>query len=293
MKVLVIGSEGQLGTALCEAFADTDVIRADIFGADIQLDVSDRDSLHEAVCGLSPNLVINTAAAHDVSRCENDPAWAFAINATGASNVAVACTACGARLIHISTDYVFGETQEGVPLVESDTPVPLNVYGASKLAGEHLVAADCANHCIVRTAGLYGLAPCRGKSGENFVVRMLHQAGQELRVVNDEFTTPTYTASLARQIRLLAERGEPGIYHATCQGACSWFEFAQAIFEESGQTPVLSPVTRDAFPSPVSRPSYSVLENRYLQSQGLDIMPAWRDALREYLRERSGSSATS
>lgn len=293
MRVIVIGSQGQLGTALCEVFADTDLVRADILGADVELDVSSRDSLCEIICGLHPDLVINTAAAHDVNRCEDDPAWAFAINATGASNAALACTACGARLIHISTDYVFGETREGVPLLETDMPTPLNVYGASKLAGEYLVAADCDNHCTVRTAGLYGLAPCLGKSGVNFVIRMLQQAEQELRVVNDEFTTPTCTAPLAQQIRLIAERGEPGLYHATCQGGCSWFEFAQAIFEESGQAATLSPVTRDAFPSPVKRPSYSVLENGHLQAQGLDIMPPWRDALCAYLAElpRSGEAS--
>ncbi len=294
MRVLIIGAEGQLGTALCAAFADTDLVRAELDGGDVRIDVTDEDRLRDVVGrDVRPGLVINTAAAHDVARCEREPDWAFAINATGARNVAVACRACGARLVHISTDYVFADSPESRPLVESDLPAPLNVYGVSKLAGEHLIAATLADHCIVRTAGLYGLAPCRGKAGDNFVLRMLHSAETELRVVDDEFTTPTYASSLARQIRLLAEKGEPGVYHATCQGGCSWYEFAKAIFEETGKQPTLKAVKRDCLQSPVKRPRFSVLENRRLQAQGLDIMPTWRDALREYLSDLSRKKAVS
>jgi dTDP-4-dehydrorhamnose reductase len=165
------------------------------------------------------------------------------------------------------------------------------VYAASKLAGEHLIASVLDDHLIVRTAAIYGNAPCRAKGGRNFIGTMLHLAATrpEVKVVTDEITTPTYTLALARQIRLLAEKGEPGVYHATCRGDCSWFDFARAIFEETDTQVVLSPTTSAEFQSPVRRPAYSVLENRHAQAQGLDIMPPWRDALKDYLASRTNA----
>jgi dTDP-4-dehydrorhamnose reductase len=281
MRVVVIGSGGQLGTDLCAVYAGAELTALDID----QLDVRDADACNRILDEAAPDLVINTAAAHNVPKCEEDPATAFAVNAAGARNLAIACNRCGARLVHISTDYVFGNGGHE-PYVETDLPAPLNVYAASKLAGEHLVAAECANHQIFRGAALYGAAPCLAKGGMNFVRLMLHLAATrpEVKVVTDEITTPTYTRALAEQIRLAAEKGEPGLYHATCNGACSWYDFAQAIFEETGTKANLLPTTSAAFPSPVKRPSYSVLENKHLQDQSLDIMPHWRDGLRAYLK---------
>jgi dTDP-4-dehydrorhamnose reductase len=291
MKVLVIGAGGQLGSSICEVFADARVFRAEPDSEEILIDVTDAEGMREAIVErVRPDVVVNTAAAHDVVRCENNPAWAFAVNASGAMNVAKACAQIEARLLHVSTDYVFGDGVAGRPFTESDSPIPLSVYGASKFAGECLIAAYCPNYCVVRTAGLYGLAPCKGKSGENFVRKMLAGADKELRVVDDEFTTPTYTLALARQMRVLAEKGAPGVYHATCQGECSWFEFAETIFLESGVSAHVTPVARDCFPSAVKRPRRSVLDNRRLREQGLDIMPHWRDALREYLRALRGGN---
>lgn len=285
MNVLIIGAEGQLGHDLCAVFADTEVHRAGRARLDI-VDAAATEALiaHE----IKPDLVINTAAAHNVPVCEQESALAFAVNATGARNLAVACKSAGARLVHLSTDYVFGDGGTK-PYVESDLPQPLNVYAASKVAGEHLIASVLDDHLIVRTAALYGNAPCRAKGGRNFIGTMLHLAATcpEVKVVTDEISTPTWTLALARQIRLLAEKGEPGLYHATCQGACSWFEFAQAIFEETGTDVTLSPTTSAAFQSPVRRPAYSVLENKHAQDQGLDIMPPWRDALKDYLAIRT------
>src|SRR5690606_5286510 len=148
------------------------------------------------------------------------------------------CHAAGARLIHISTDYVFGYGGTR-PYTEDDMPAPLSVYAASKLAGEHLIAAECPNHCIVRTSGLYGTAKCRAKDGMDCVALTLRLAAPrgEVRVVTDEYVTPTYTVALARQLRVLAERGKPGVYHATCNGHCSWYDFAEAVFAETS-TPV-------------------------------------------------------
>ena len=285
MKILIIGAEGQLGQDLCAVFADTEVHRA---GRD-RLDIVDAASAEALIVReIKPDLVINTAAAHNVPVCEQEPALAFAVNATGSRNLAVACKNAGARLVHVSTDYVFGDGGTK-PYVESDLPQPLNVYAASKVAGEHLIASVLDDHLIVRTAALYGNAPCRAKGGRNFIGTMLHLAATrpEVKVVTDEVSTPTWTLSLAQQIRLLAEKGEPGLYHATCQGACSWFEFAQAIFEETRTKVTLSPTTSAAFQSPVRRPAYSVLENKHAQDQGLDIMPPWRDALRDYLAIRT------
>ena len=197
--------------------------------------------------------------------------------------------------IHVSTDYVFGERnaqsgREGdlTPWREDELPAPLNVYAASKLAGEHLLAAACPDHVIVRSSGLYGLAPCLAKGGKNFVQLMLHLARErdEVKVVTDEILTPTPTYALAHQIRRLAESSKAnGVYHATSQGQCSWNEFAAAIFEETRTDIRLLPATNVDFPSPVRRPSFSALDNCRLRQQGLDVMPDWRVSLRTYLDE--------
>lgn len=293
MRVLIVGALGQLGTDLCREFADTELYRADLDGDAHHLDIRNYAQVRRFILGtVKPELVFNCAAAHNVPRCEREPAPAFAVNAAGARHLAMACNTAKARLVHVSTDYVFGHGATK-PLLETDLPAPLNVYAVSKLAGEYLVAAECPDHLIIRTAAIYGTAPCRAKGGRNFVEMMLHLAATrpEVKVVTDEITTPTHTAALARQMRLLAEKGEAGLYHVTCQGACSWHDFAQAIFEETQTDIRLVPTSSAEFQSPVKRPGYSVLENRHAQQQGLDIMPPWRDALRDYLTARGKSPA--
>lgn len=285
MKVLLLGAQGQLGQAIAAAYHDAELFAPAHEG----LDLRDAEAVHRCTLNeVRPELVINAAAYHNVPQCEANPEMAYAVNAAGARHLAVACAEAGARLVHISTDYVFGHGACR-PLVESDPPAPLNVYGASKLEGERLIAAHHSNAVIVRTAALYGAAPCRAKGGLNFVERMLQLAAAqpEISVVNDEFTTPTWTQPLAAQVRLLAERAEPGLYHATCQGACSWHEFAKTIFEETGTEVRLLAASAKDFPSPVERPSYSVLDNQHARAQGLDIMPGWREALQGYLRGRN------
>lgn len=285
MKTLLIGALGQLGHDLKQLYAVEDLITADLDGGDVVMDICDKDAVQQTIAvDIRPDLVINTAAAHNVPACEENPAIAYAVNATGARNLAMACHAAEARLLHISTDYVFGYGHSE-PLTESAVPAPLSTYGASKLAGEHLIAAECPNHVIVRTAAIYGAAPCRAKGGRNFIGLMLHLAETrgEVKVVTDEFTTPTYTRALSKQIQLLAEKGEPGLYHVTCQGNCSWHEFAKTIFELTGTKVTLNEATQADFPSPVKRPAYSVLENEHLKRQDLDVMPHWRTALEDYL----------
>lgn len=291
MKVLVIGATGQLGTDVCRVFADTDLVKADLDSGDVVFDIRDTGAVNKVIVDqVGPDIVVNTSAAHNVPDCEAHPDIAFAVNAAAVQQLAKACAKAKAKLIHISTDYVFGYGGNR-PYVESDMPAPLSVYAASKLAGEYLIAAEMDDYAVVRSSGLYGAAPCRAKGGRNFVQLMLHLAanGNEVKVVTDETLTPTYTIALAKQLRVLAEKGDPGLYHATCNGQCTWYEFAKAIFEETETDVVLKDATSADFPSPVKRPSYSVLENKRLQDQGIDVMPPWRDALKEYLNADNGS----
>mgnify|MGYP000855566229 CR=1 FL=1 len=296
MPVMIIGAKGQLGSALCSVFPDVEVIKADRDDSGCVIDICDGKAVLQCITELKPDVVFNTAAEHELRTCEAHPDRTFSVNASGAMWVAQACAAAGARLVHISTDYVFGGDSASLPApyTEADPPLPLNVYAASKLAGEFLSAAHCPNHVIVRTAALYGLAPCRGKGGRNFVETMLGLAatGKEVKVVDDEVTTPTYTLALARQLRLLTERAEPGLYHTTCGGSCSWFEFAKAIFEEMNLQVNLVPAKSLDFQSSVRRPTYTVLDNKHARDAGLDIMPHWREALKEYTAARRSAANT-
>ena len=284
-RVLVLGSTGQLGSDLVEAFA-----REDVRGlAHEDLEIGDAEAVRELLGRLRPDVMVNTAAFHNVPRCETEPGRAFALNAVAPWNLAHACRDLGARLVHVSTDYVFDGTKRA-PYVETDRPNPLNVYAVSKLAGEYAVLNAGGDHQVVRSSGLYGVRPCRAKGG-NFIDTMFKAARErdEVRVVDDEILTPTFTADLAAQIRVLALEGPPGLYHATNQGSCSWYEFARAIFELGRLRTPLRPTTVKEFASPVRRPFYSVLENAALQAVGLDRMRDWREALGEYMRRRSAA----
>ena len=288
MKVLVIGAAGQLGKDVCRVFSDVEVIESDLSDAAVHVDLCEPADVRSLVVdNVHPDVVINTAAAHNVPDCEKKPALAFAVNASAVRDLAKACREARARLVHISTDYVFGNGARR-PYVENDLPAPLSVYGASKIAGEYLAAAECPDHLIVRTSAIYGHAPCRAKGGKNFVELMLHLAATRgsVKVVTDEIVSPTFTLALARQIPLVAEKGAPGTYHATSQGECSWYDFAKAIFEETKTDVQLEKATSEDFPSPVRRPDYSVLDNKHLRDQNLDIMPPWRESLVEYFRTK-------
>jgi dTDP-4-dehydrorhamnose reductase len=236
-------------------------------------------------------VVINTAAFHNVPKCETEVAQAYALNAAAPGTLAAICDELGARLVHVSTDYVFDGAKQ-TPYVETDRPVPLNVYGISKLAGEYAVLARGGRHQVVRSSGLYGVRPCRAKGG-NFIDTMYRLAGQQpvVKVVNDEILTPTFTADLAAQIRVLALEGEPGLYHATSGGSCSWYEFARAIFDLGAFTTPLEPTSVREFAAPVKRPFYSVLENAAAARQGIDRMRPWREALTDYMGRRRAAAA--
>ncbi len=277
-----MGSTGQLGSDLVEAFAGEQVRGL----AHEDMDIGDDASVRGMLGALRPDIVVNTAAFHNVPRCETEVERAYALNAVAPRRLAQVCGELGARLVQVSTDYVFDGAKQA-PYVETDRPVPLNVYGVSKLAGEYEVLGAGGAHQVVRSSGLYGVRPCRAKGG-NFIDTMYRVAAEkpEVRVVNDEILTPTFTADLAAQIRVLALEGRPGLYHATNQGSCSWYEFARAIFDLGRIDTPLAPSSVKEMASPVRRPFYSVLDNAALAAAGLDRMRPWRDALGDYMARR-------
>ena len=288
MKVLLIGAHGQLGSDIRRLWSEAgdDIIPA----VRPQVDVTDAAAVESAIASVRPDLVINTAAYHRVEECETQAALAFQVNATAVRDLAAICARNAATLVHFSTDYVFGG-ERSEPWLETDRPKPLSVYGTSKLAGEYMALSASDRVFVVRTCGLFGHAGSSGKGG-NFVETMLRKAnaGDSLRVVSDQVLTPTATADLARGLRRLVQTDAFGLYHMTCEGQCSWFEFTQAIFELAGLKADLSPVSSAAFASPVKRPSYSVLSKRKLGTLGI-TMPHWRDALAGYLSHRLATSA--
>ena len=285
MKIAVIGADGQLGSDLVAAFSGNGDTVCGLTHAGIE--ISDLDSVSHALERIQPQLVVNTAAMHHVENCEREPEKAFAVNALGPRNLAKVAQDLGAALMHVSTDYVF-DGSKGSPYVEEDNPLPLSVYGNTKLAGEHFVRATTARHFVIRTSGLYGKSPCRAKGGLNFIELMLKLARErgEVSVVDDEVVTPTSTAELAQQMIQLSRSDCYGLYHATAEGSCSWHEFAREIFAAT-DTPVrLKVAAPGAFPSKVARPKYSVLENRALKSRGLNSFKPWQDGLHKYLGNR-------
>ena len=282
MKVIVIGASGQLGSDLCKQVGTTDLVP--LTHADIE--ISKMDSVRDSLSKHRPGIIINTAAFHRVDDCEDNPDKAFRVNAMGARNVAVIAQELGAKLVNISTDYIFGGEVEPrtIPYTEFDTPVPPNLYGKTKLAGEDFVRHLCHQHFIVRASGLFGIAGSSGKGG-NFIETMLKLAKErdELKVVNDQVFSPTYTKDLARKIAQLMTTAYYGIFHITSKGVCSWYEFTKEILKLAGiKTPVV-PITSEQYPQKARRPRYSVLGNYHLRLLGMDDMRPWQEALKDYL----------
>jgi len=290
MKVAVIGANGQLGSDLVAAFSGNgDAVRGLTHS---EVEVSDLQSVSQALKDFQPQVIVNTAAMHHVENCESEPEKAFAVNALGPRNLAIVARDLGAVLMHVSTDYVF-DGGKGSPYVEEDNPRPLNAYGITKLAGEHFVRATTEKHFVIRTSGLYGKSPCRAKGGLNFIELMLKLAKErgEVRVVDSEVVTPTSTAELAQQMVQLSRSDCYGLYHATAEGSCSWYEFAREIFAVTDTAVRLKVAAPGEFPAKVARPKYSVLENRALKSRGLNMFRPWQDALHKYLGNRLKSAS--
>ncbi len=284
--IVIIGSKGQLGTDLQPALKDyriTGLTHAD-------LDVCDLERAREVLGGLKPDVVINTSAYHKVDVCEDEPAATFAVNATGAYNLARLAAELDFTLVHFSSDYVF-EGSARAPYHEDDIASPISVYGTSKLAGEKLVRAYCPRHFIIRSTGLYGVAGASGKGG-NFVETMIRlgKAGP-VRVVHDQVMTPTATADLAAAVAELlgaeARSAVPyGLYHVTSAGQCSWHDFAKTIFEMCNMTVDLSPITTKESGSKARRPAFSVLAHDKWTKAGLAELRPWRASLSDYLHAK-------
>jgi dTDP-4-dehydrorhamnose reductase len=294
-RILLIGANGQLGSDLRDALVGHDLVAAsrtplhDPRHRTMQMDVTDFDALRAAIADLRPDAVVNCSAFHRVDDIEKDASQALMVNALAAQRLALFCREADSVLMHVSTDYVFDGAHRS-PYIETDAPNPLSAYGATKLAGEHLIRAAWKKHFIIRTCGLYGRAGTSGKGG-NFVQTMLRLAREQvgaaapkpIRVVADQICTPTYTMDLAAQMALLLETNAYGIVHATSGGSCSWHEFANAIFEIAGLPTRAAPITSAEFGAPAVRPPWSVLENAALQKAGIDHMRHWRAALADYL----------
>ncbi|MFZ3100600.1 MAG: dTDP-4-dehydrorhamnose reductase [Desulfitobacteriaceae bacterium] len=274
MKVLIVGSNGQLGKEITKQFQS----RYELLLYDIpSLDITNYQSVESLISDTNPAVVINAAAYTNVEKAEEDEDAAFRVNALGAQNLALACHKAGAKLVHISTDYVFDGTATS-PYEELYSTNPLSVYGKSKLWGEKLVEQVGGEYFILRTSWLYG-------DGPNFVRTMLKLAEQRdhLKVVADQYGTPTYAKDLVWVIELLIQTEFYGLYNASNQGSCTWWEFAQKIFALAGKTVQVEPVSTGGYPVKAKRPQYSVMENKLLRLRGLDVMRPWEEALQDYL----------
>ena len=285
-RILITGALGQLGLAINRLLADKDqyvLFRTDAIASEEEnvkvLDITDLEAVKKIFSEVKPNVVINCAAMTAVDLCESKQEMAYQINAIGPKNLAEASEMVGAKLVHVSTDYVF-EGNAKVPYVESDITNPATIYGKTKLQGEVFVQSNCSRAFIVRTAWLYG-------EGKNFVKTMLRLAenkGNKIRVVSDQFGSPTSALELARVIVYLMKTESYGIYHATCEGITNWYEFAVAIFKEAGIEADVEAVTTQEYNCPTPRPIYSVLDNKALRERHGYVMKEWKDAFHEYMK---------
>jgi dTDP-4-dehydrorhamnose reductase len=287
--VAVLGANGQLGSDVCSAFLRNGDQVSGFTHADLEL-TSDA-SVEAGLAAASPEFIVNTAAMHHVDKCEADPISAFQANAVGARHVAEWAERVGATVAYVSTDYVF-DGEKGTPYLETDVAAPLNTYGITKLAGEHFTSAHASRYFVLRVSAIYGYKPCRAKGGLNFVELMLKLSRErdELRVVDDEFVTPTPTVQIAEQLVALSRSNHYGLYHGTAEGSCSWYEFAREIFNLTGSTVRLEKARPGEFPAKIPRPKYSVLENAGLKSVQLNRFTGWRDGLQNYLQGRADAA---
>ncbi|MCX5751968.1 MAG: dTDP-4-dehydrorhamnose reductase [Candidatus Saganbacteria bacterium] len=283
MKVLLIGADGQLGTDLVKVLKTEELIPLTIK----DLDITRREALVSVLSKYKPQIVVNTAAFNRTDDCEDQVETSFLINTIAVKFLAETCQRLDCTLVHFSTDYVFGG-DKSTPYTEEDVPNPKSVYGISKLAGEQCVKYLLNKYFIVRTSGLYGSAGCMGKGGGNFVEGRIKdaKAGKQIRIIDDEILTPTYTMDLAGKIKQLINTQHYGLYHITNNGQCSWYQFGKKIFDLLGLKADLSPISSKEFKSKIERPGYSVLKNQNLQKLGMDDLPEWDQSLAAYLKEK-------
>jgi len=280
MKILVTGSDGQLGSELVEQLEKSsrniDLRKATIS----EFDITDYDKTKNYILDFSPDLIINCAANTNVDDCEKNIDLAYRVNAIGSRNVALSANICDASLVYISTDYIF-DGSKSRPYNEFDIPNPLNIYAKTKLAGECFVKDFIHSYYIIRTSWLYG------KRGHNFIKTILElgKRNSELKVVDDQIGTPTDVKSLAIQIIKIIETGLYGTYNVSCNGYCSWYEFACEIIKLAGLDSKVIPIKTADYPLPAKRPGYSVLDNYILKLENNDIMPNWKDSLINFFND--------
>ena len=280
MKIVVIGSKGQLGSDLVKVFSIDEVVGL----THEEIEVESIDSC-KVIKKITPDIVINTAAFHKTDACEDNPNRTFLVNAIGAKNVAEICSEIDSVAVYISTDYIF-DGIKGIPYNENDTPNPINTYGISKLAGEFYTKL-AKKHYIIRMSSLFGIAGASGKGG-NFVETMINKAknDEELKVVDDIFMSPTYTKEAAIMLKNIIVNKLPfGVYHVTNIGYCSWYEFAKTIFEFLNLNIDLKPIKVRSLNTKAKRPSFSALESIKLSKDALSLSN-WKDALKNYLNEK-------
>lgn len=276
-KILVTGCNGQLGRAINEEYNNDDdvcLINTDV----AELDITDIDKVVAFVMENKPDVIINCAAHTNVNACESQWDLAYKINAIGPRNLSIAATKAGAKMIHVSTDYVFDGTATE-PYNEFSHVAPLGAYGKTKLAGEEFVKQFADRFFIVRTAWLYG-------DGKNFVKTMLTLGKEkgEVSVVGDQIGSPTSAKELAKMIHVLEPTENYGVFHGTCEGYCSWADFAEKIFELAKMDVKVNHITTDEYPTPAKRPAYSVLDNYMLRLTTDFKFADWEDALKEYMK---------
>lgn len=279
MKAVVLGAGGQLAHDLQRAMSAWELVP--LRHAD--QDICDHEAVRRRLGEICPDVVVNTAAFHRVDDCEVEVEKAFQVNAFAVRSLAQTCADIDSTLVHVSTDYVFGG-EKRTPYTEVDLPRPLNVYGVSKLAGEHFVRSLCPRHLVIRSSGLYGVAGSSGKGG-NFVETMIRMAkeGKPIRVVDDQVLAPTYTKDLAEEIVELLRTEEYGLYHVANGGECSWYEFATEIFGLVSLRPDLGRTTTQAYRARARRPAYSVLASGNRRHP--EGVRPWREALLAYLTD--------
>lgn len=282
-KIMITGCNGQLGRALNQLYEKeqaTEIINTDVFQGEgiTPLDITNVDAVLSFVREIKPDAIINCAAHTNVDKCETDGDNAYKINAIGARNLSIAATDAGAKLMHISTDYVFPGTEDRA-LTEFDAVGPTSMYGKTKLAGENFVRDFGDKYFIIRTAWLYG-------DGKNFVKTMLRLAQEhsEVGVVKDQYGTPTSAMELAKAIKYLLPTENYGLFHGTCEGSCSWADFAGEIFRLAGKDTKVNYITTEEFGSPTKRPAYSILDNYMLRLTTDFMFAPWQDAIAEYMR---------
>jgi dTDP-4-dehydrorhamnose reductase len=278
-SILVIGANGQLGKRLVRRFSP----QFEVQGLDLpEVDITDRESVEAAIAKSEPQVLLNAAAFTAVDRCEEEPDLAFRVNAEGPGNLAEAAKACGALLVHFSTDFVFDGKREGPPYTEEDKTNPLSVYGKSKLAGEDKVLNSGAEALVLRLAWLYGMGAW------NFVDWVIDavKKNERPRIVTDQMGSPTWVGDVADQVDRLIERQKRGLYHCVGKGSCSRYEWACLAVRAAGLDPAaIEPISSNHFAQKAPRPKYSALDNKRLRDEGVEAMRPWEEALHSHLRE--------